>query len=202
DESVRSSGPATSACAEYARWPPAPGHSGAGAASGTHTPAAPGGTSPAIVPPRASTATMRVADVRLAPRHVFVVSGIHQIHLKTALLQHLEQRNPVDSRRFHRHGPNPAGLQPVGDSVQLLGNTAEGAHRFGVPLRVHRHVDHLRADIDSRCVRADFGSFVHRLKSRLFAAHLAPTRAAAPVWQIKTQSPNRGWSCNRPPPLT
>ena len=76
-----------------------------------------------------------VADVGLAPRHVLGVAGVDQHDCETALLQHLVGRDPVDPGALHRHRPNVALLEPVGHAVQVGGEGAEAAHRFGVAAR-------------------------------------------------------------------
>jgi hypothetical protein len=59
---------------------------------------------------------LTIRHVALSTRHVFYVSGIDQASFDAVLLQNLEQRNPVNSGGFHRHGSNPAALQPVSQS--------------------------------------------------------------------------------------
>ena len=57
---------------------------------------------------------LRIADVGLATGRMFGVTGIDQKHLDSALLKQFENRNPVNAGRFHRHCPDAAFREPVG----------------------------------------------------------------------------------------
>lgn len=56
-----------------------------------------------------------------------------------ALLQDLEQRDPVDPRRFHGHALHPACRQPVRKPVQISRVGFELPHWLVVSILRHRH---------------------------------------------------------------
>jgi hypothetical protein len=54
-----------------------------------------------------------VTHVRLAPGHMFGIPCIDEKNLKAACLQQFENRDPVDTGRFHSDGLNAAFLKPI-----------------------------------------------------------------------------------------
>ena len=90
-----------------------------------------------------------ILHVAFTARHVLGASGIDQQHLKARFFERLEQRNPVDARRFHRHGFNPAAFEPLHQLIQLGGVSAKAAHRGLGPPFGHGHVMDPRAHIDA-----------------------------------------------------
>jgi hypothetical protein len=54
-----------------------------------------------------------ILHVAFTARHVLGASGVDQHHLEARRFELLEQRNPVDARRFHRHGFNAAAFEPL-----------------------------------------------------------------------------------------
>jgi hypothetical protein len=81
---------------------------------------------------------------------------------------------------LHRHGLNPALLQPLGHLPQFAGGAPETPHRLAIPVRWDGHVVRFVADIDARGIGMDhFQAKVvaldlpHRLPP-LLAVHLVP----------------------------
>src|SRR6267142_1304194 len=82
---------------------------------------------------------LTVGNIRFAPRHVLHVARVDQHDSETSRLQDLKKRNPVDSRRFHRHRLYVAGLQPIRSGVQVFGKRREMPYRLRIA--IHRHGD-------------------------------------------------------------
>ena len=80
------------------------------------------------------------------------VTGVDQQNLEVALLQDLEHRNPVDPGRLHGDRFNPAFLEPVCQTMEIIG---EGADRLRGAIR--RRNMHLRPHVDSGRPRMDGG---------------------------------------------
>ncbi len=49
---------------------------------------------------------LAIQNIAFASGHILHVSGIYQQHLETALLEKLEDGNPINSRRLHHHRLN------------------------------------------------------------------------------------------------
>jgi hypothetical protein len=82
-----------------------------------------------------------ILHVCLAPGHLLGVARIDQKHLEAAILQDLEDRDPVNAGRFHDDAGDATNLEPVGQPVQVGGKGPEAAHGFVCPVRSHgRHV--------------------------------------------------------------
>lgn len=98
---------------------------------------------------------LAIGHVGLAPGQVFDVARVDQEHLEAARLQNLEKRNPVHASRLHRDGLNPAGLEPVGQAVQVGREGAKGAHRLRVAVGRHGDKVFFGPDIDAGGVQVD-----------------------------------------------
>src|SRR5690606_33958860 len=70
---------------------------------------------------------LAVGDIGLATGHGLHVAGVDQADLEAAGLEHLEQGDPVNAGRLHGDVADTAGLQPVDQSVQVLGEGSKGA---------------------------------------------------------------------------
>src|SRR5271157_2748614 len=68
---------------------------------------------------------LAILNIGLSAGHVLDVMGVDQPHIDLALLQYLEQWDPVHSGRLHRHGSNLALLKPVCESLQSDGKRWE-----------------------------------------------------------------------------
>jgi hypothetical protein len=64
---------------------------------------------------------------------------IDEKNSETSGFQDLKERDPVNSRRFHRHGLDAAGFQPVSGDVQVFRKRRETA--YGLWIAVRRHGD-------------------------------------------------------------
>jgi hypothetical protein len=95
-----------------------------------------------------ATQPLRVAHVGLAAWYMFGVARVDQHHLEPALLEYLIGGDPVDAGGFHGDRSYPARLEPVGQTVQVAREGAEGADRFWIAsLSDCCHV-HGGADVD------------------------------------------------------
>jgi hypothetical protein len=56
---------------------------------------------------------LRIADIGLAPRHVLGVARVDKKHGKSPGVEKLEDRNPVNTGRFHDNGFDAAFGKPV-----------------------------------------------------------------------------------------
>jgi hypothetical protein len=102
--------------------------------------------------------------VALAARHILDVAGIHQTHTEPTVFQNLMKRNPEDASGLHDHGLYAALLQPIGDSYEVVRESAEAADRLGITIRRNRYIDLRGADVDTRRVRLqDSGHLARRL---------------------------------------
>jgi hypothetical protein len=68
---------------------------------------------------------LAVQHVGLAPRDVLDVARVDQQHREAARLEQLKQSNPVHPGGFHRHRIHPAGLEPIGQGVQVDGEAGK-----------------------------------------------------------------------------
>jgi hypothetical protein len=85
------------------------------------------------------------------------VAGIDQQNLEAALLQDLEHRNPVDPGRLHGDRLDPALLEPVRQTMEIIGEGAERADRLRGAIRSNRRDMHLRSHVDGGRPRMDGG---------------------------------------------
>lgn len=92
---------------------------------------------------------LAVLHIALASGHVLDVAGVDEADLEAAVLQNLEERDPVDPGGLHRHGGDGTGLQPVSQGLEILGEGAEVAHRLWVPLCGHRRVMNGGTEVDA-----------------------------------------------------
>src|SRR3954468_16675524 len=83
------------------------------------------------------------------------VAGVDQQNLETALLQDLEHRNPVDPGRLHGDRLDPALLEPVRQTMEIIGEGAERPDRLRGPIRSNRRDMHLRSYVDGGRPRMD-----------------------------------------------
>src|SRR6266576_1073149 len=83
---------------------------------------------------------LAVLDVSLTSRDVAQMPSIDQKHFDAGRFQLLVERYPVDPRCLHSHGGDPAVFQPLDQSIQSLGESAEAAHkRLTLLYRLRRH---------------------------------------------------------------
>ena len=98
---------------------------------------------------------LAVDDVGLAPRDVLHMTGVHENNLQATCLEDVVDRDPINTRSLHRHGFDSAGLEPVGQAVQIRGLRLESAYRFRIPIGGNGHVVVRRPAVDSGGIRID-----------------------------------------------
>ena len=98
---------------------------------------------------------LAVQDIALAGRDVLHVPRVDEHHGEAAGREDLVQRDPVDPGGFHRHGGDAAGLEPVGEAVEVRGEGRERAHRGRIPVGGDGHVMHLGPAIDAGGIGGD-----------------------------------------------
>src|SRR5271170_2638235 len=70
---------------------------------------------------------LRIADIGLAPWHVLGIARVDKKHGKSPGIEKLENRNPVDTGRFHDHGLDTAFSKPVDQPMQIGREGTEAA---------------------------------------------------------------------------
>jgi len=104
---------------------------------------------------------LAVLHIALSAGHVLDVAGVDQANLETAILEDLEQRDPVDPGSLHGHGGDATVFDPVGQLVEIPGQGAEVADGLGVAIRGHRHVVDVGSEIDAGGIRVGcFGGWI------------------------------------------
>jgi hypothetical protein len=78
--------------------------------------------------------------IAFAPRQIFGVARVDQVHLKTPFFQNVVQGNPVDPGRLHRYRRYATTVQPVRQPMQIGRETLEPAYWFRISIRTHRHI--------------------------------------------------------------
>ena len=96
---------------------------------------------------------LAILDVTLASRHVLDVAGVDETHLEAAVLEDLEERDPVDPGGLHRHRSDGAGLEPIRQGLEIPGEGPEVADRLRVAFRGHRHVMDGGSKVDAGGIR-------------------------------------------------
>ncbi len=110
---------------------------------------------------------LAIGYVGFSAGHVLYMMCIDQTHLEAALFQDLEKRYPEHSRGLHRHGFDPATLQPVCQPMQVLGKSLEGTHGLWIAINRNRHIDAGCTDVDSGGVLPLDGLGMYRRHLRL-----------------------------------
>jgi hypothetical protein len=76
---------------------------------------------------------LAVLDVSLAAWNVADVPSVDQKYFETGCFQLLVKRYPVDPRRFHGHGRDPADFEPLDQGIQSLRFKALKLRTIGSP---------------------------------------------------------------------
>jgi len=99
--------------------------------------------------------------VGLAPGERFGVLRIDDLYVQSIVLQHLKQRHPVHAGGLHHHRLDPTRDQPLGQTMEIGGETAKLLHRAWVASRGHGYIVLSAAHVDTRRIeiqnRQSFG---------------------------------------------
>jgi len=76
-----------------------------------------------------------VTDVGLAAGDMLGVSRVDQHDFKSALLEELVDRDPVDPSGLHGDRAHAASLEPVRQVLQITSEGPEAAHRLSIAIR-------------------------------------------------------------------
>jgi hypothetical protein len=69
--------------------------------------------------------------------------------MEAARLEQLIQRDPVHAGGLHGHGVDAAGIEPIGQTMQIDSEAGELAHGFVITVRRHGHIVRGSADVDA-----------------------------------------------------
>jgi hypothetical protein len=100
---------------------------------------------------------LTILHIALAPRHVREMACIHQVHSKPPRFQNLIDRTPRHPGRFHRHGRDLAGGQPVRQRIEGRGQGPEGPHRLGIAVFGHTRPALVAADVQPSSIGVHMG---------------------------------------------
>jgi hypothetical protein len=92
---------------------------------------------------------LTIFHIRLPAWHISDVIGVYKAHLDLLFFQYLEQRNPVNTRRFHRHSLDPAFQQPGRQFFQFHGKGLKTSNRLRIPVGGHGNKHLCRPNVDS-----------------------------------------------------
>ena len=95
---------------------------------------------------------LALMPVRSTPGDVFHVSRIHQTRAHTAIFEHLIERDPIHTRRFHRHRGDTACREPVGQTLQICRECFEYPNWFSIPIWWNCDVHLSRTHIYAGCI--------------------------------------------------
>src|SRR6476646_11876296 len=96
---------------------------------------------------------LRIADIGLAPRHVLGIARVDKKHCKSAGIEKLENRNPVDAGRFHDDGLDAAFSKPVDQAMQICREGTEAADWLWCAICPHSSHMHSSSDENGNRVR-------------------------------------------------
>ena len=83
---------------------------------------------------------LALLHVALAARQIPGVPRVDQVHLQAGFLQHVIQRDPIHSRRLHRHRHNAVFLQKHRQFPKVRGEASEPPHRLRAFVRRNRDI--------------------------------------------------------------
>lgn len=83
---------------------------------------------------------LTILHVALATGHVLDVASVDQVDLKTAILEDLEERNPVNPGGLHGDSGDAALLEPIGQLDEIFGERAIVPHRVFIAVCRDCHV--------------------------------------------------------------
>src|SRR5437016_14642126 len=92
---------------------------------------------------------LAIKYIRLAAGDVLNVARIYQLYFEPTTLEQFEQRDPVNTSRFHGHGSDATLLQPSGQGLEVSSESTKLAHRNCVTFFGYRHQVSLGPDINT-----------------------------------------------------
>jgi len=99
---------------------------------------------------------LAIDEVRLAAGNILHVTGVDEQHVEAARLEDLVERNPVDAGGLHRHRLDAACLEPVGEALEVVGQTREAPNRPLVAVLWHSDPVSRGADVDPGGIQVNF----------------------------------------------
>src|SRR5881296_2174893 len=97
---------------------------------------------------------LTIEHVRLAAGNVMHMLSIDQMNFNTPRFQNLKQRYPVHSGGFHSHPVHTTLLQPVRQSMKILGKRGKRSHRFRIAIGGYGDKNLRRSDVDTTGIRS------------------------------------------------
>jgi hypothetical protein len=101
----------------------------------------------------------------------YVSLPLFQVRPEAPRFQNLIDGDPIHARRFHRHGLNAAGGQPVRQRIEVRRKGPKEPHRLGIAVCGHTRPDLLAANIQPGRVRVDTGTQVSAWGIRAAGTH-------------------------------
>ena len=98
---------------------------------------------------------LTIRDVAFASRQILDMRRIDQFYFQSSLLQDLERRDPINSRRFHDDRLDVVFAQPVGHPVQIAGKGIKLADIVHGTIFANGHEVKVGADIDAGGMEID-----------------------------------------------
>jgi hypothetical protein len=132
---------------------------------------------------------LTLLHVALPPREILRVARVDQEHLEAAGVEDLVQRHPVDAGGLHRDRGDATPLEPLGQSLEVRGETVKPAHRLGIPIRPDRDVVRAVPHVNPGGVGMD-----HR-EPRVLGSETSGQR-----FPLRAVQPARTWGCHAGPP--
>jgi hypothetical protein len=91
--------------------------------------------------------------VGLASGQILRVPGVDQVHLQTAGIEDLVERDPIDAGGLHGDGGDATLLKPVREAMEISRKTVKPADRIRIAIGPDSDVVRVVADVDARRVR-------------------------------------------------
>ena len=98
---------------------------------------------------------LAIENIRFPSRDILNVTCIDQLYFETAAFKQFEQRDPINSRRFHGYRGDAALLQPIGQGNKIASESAKLPHRHFSAAFGHSYHMSFRPDINTCGVEVD-----------------------------------------------